>query len=273
MELPGPLVSTEWLAEHLYDVRVVDVRWAIDTGPQKGAYLAGHIPGAVFADLDADLSSPPGPGGRHPLPDPEAFAEARTDLGLDEVPVVAYDNRGGPVASRLWWMLDAIGVPAAVLDGGISAWTGELEAGENLVRLEETVRSVPWPTDRIVEADAVLGELDRGSVLIDARSRERFRGEPNPIDDPAGHIPGATSHPWDENITDAGVFADVESLRRRFEADGVGTDSMLLASCGSGVTACHNLLAARLCGINNTRLYVGSWSQWSQSDHPIATGE
>jgi len=273
MELPGPLVTREWLAEHLTEVRIVDVRWAIDTGPQKDAYLQGHIPGAVFADLDIDLSSPPGSGGRHPLPSPEHFAEVRTRLGLDETPVVAYDNRGGPVASRLWWMLDAIGVPAAVLDGGISVWTGELETGENVTPREGTDGPVPWPTARIVEADAVPAELRSGAVLIDARSRERFRGDPNPIDDPAGHIPGAASHPWDENITDAGVFAEVDVLRRRFEDEGVNTDSTLLASCGSGVTACHNLLAARLCGIEDTKLYVGSWSQWSQSDRPIETGE
>ncbi|NNC78572.1 MAG: sulfurtransferase [Acidimicrobiales bacterium] len=273
MELPGPLVTADWLYEHLTEVRVIDVRWAIDTGPQHDAYVAAHIPGAVFADLDVDLSGPPGEGGRHPLPTPEAFADTRTHLGLGDVPVVAYDNRGGPVASRLWWMLDAIGVPAAVLDGGVSAWRWDLESGDYSVLLDEAVAPIEWPSDRLIEADAIPAALDAGSVLIDARSRERFRGDPNPTDDPAGHIPGAVSHPWDENITDDGVFADVDTLRARLLADGITADSAVLASCGSGVTACHNLLAARLCGVADTKLYVGSWSQWSKSGRPVETGE
>ena len=151
-ELPGPLVSAGWLAEHLDDVIVADVRWNIAVGPQPDDHAAGHIPGAVFVDLDADLSAPAGDGGRHPLPSSEDFAAARSRLGFDGRPVVAYDAANGAIAARLWWMLDSIGQPVAVLDGGLAAWAGELEVGV-VVPTRVPVAAVPWPDDRFVEVD------------------------------------------------------------------------------------------------------------------------
>lgn len=272
MELPGPLVETSWLERHLAEVTLVDVRWAIDSGPQSDVYRAGHIPGAVFADLDVDLSAPPGAAGRHPLPTPEAFAHARANLGIDARPVVAYDDSNGAIAARLWWMLDSIGVPAAVLDGGLSAWTGELETGDPPRASVDIPDPVPWPADRFIVADDIPNAMAGGAVLIDARSTERFRGDPNPIDTRPGHIPGAVSRPWTENVLE-GRFAPADVLAGQLVTMGIRHDTPLVASCGSGVTACHNLLSARLAGVENARLYVGSWSEWSHSGLPIARGE
>ena len=273
MILPSPVVSPQWLAENLDAVRVVDVRWSMDAGPKRAAFEAGHLPGAVFADLDADLSAPPGARGRHPLPDPGDFAAVRARLGLDGRPVVAYDDQSGATAGRLWWMLDSIGLPAAVLDGGIQAWHGDLEAGPADEPEGEPVEARPWPEDRFVVADDLEAAIADGAVLVDARSAERFRGEPNPIDPRLGHVPGAVSRPWTDNVGPDGRLLPVEALRQGFERLGVGADSVLMASCGSGVTGCHDLLAARLIGIEGGRLYTGSWSEWAlDDDRPVATG-
>ncbi len=270
MELPGPLVSSGWLAEHLGQVRVVDVRWSMDGGPGHADYLAGHLPGAVFADLDADLSAPPGAGGRHPLPTPQHFADVRAALGLVSMPVVAYDDQGGSQAARLWWMLDAIGHPAAVLDGGISAWAGALET-DQVVVAPEPVPAVPWPGGRFVDADEVLPAIAAGALVVDARSAERFAGRANPIDARPGHIPGSTSRPWTDNVDGNGRFLPIERLRADLASLGIEPGVSIVASCGSGVTGCHDLLAARLVGVEGGRLYTGSWSQWSQDpDRPIA---
>ena len=265
-------MDTSWLERHLSEVALVDVRWAIDTGPQFEAYRAGHIPGAVFADLDLDLSAPAGAAGRHPLPTPEAFAKARANLGIGARPVVVYDDSNGAIAARLWWMLDSIGVPAAVLDGGLSAWTGELETGDSQRGDEDIPVAVQWPADRFITADDIPSAVAAGAVLIDARSAQRFRGDPNPIDTRPGHIPGAISRPWTENMED-GRFASADVLASQLETMGIRGDTPLVASCGSGVTACHNLLGSRLAGIEDARLYVGSWSEWSHSDLPVARGE
>ena len=272
MELPGPLVETSWLERHLAELTLVDVRWAIDTGAQLGAYRAGHIPTAVFADLDVDLSAPAGAAGRHPLTTPEAFAEARANLGIDARPVVAYDDSNGAIAARLWWMLDSIGVPAAILDGALSAWTGELETGDAPRVRVGLPDPVPWPKNQFIVADDIPSALAGGAVLIDARSAERFRGDPNPIDTRPGHIPGAVSRPWTDNMED-GRFAPTDALARQLGTMGIRRDTTLVASCGSGVTACHNLLGARLAGVEDARLYVGSWSEWSHSGLPVAQGE
>lgn len=274
---PSPLVTSEWLVEHreghgFDSVRVVDVRWGIDTGPQRDAYLEGHIPGAVFADLDIDLSDPVGERGRHPLPSAERFATVRKRLGIDR-PVIAYDHRGGAVAARLWWMLDSIGHPVAVLDEGIEGWDGPLEAGEVVAELDQAPPAVPWPADRFIDADDVLGAIDRGALLLDARSAQRFAGESNPIDARPGHIPGSVSNPWTGNLGEDGRLAPAEALAIRLRELGLDDDSDLLASCGSGVTGCHNLLAARVAGHPGGRLYVGSWSHWSlDPERPIASG-
>lgn len=271
MVLPGPLVSPEWLTDHLDQVRLVDVRWAMGDGPKRDEYLAGHLPGAVFADLDVDLSDPPGERGRHPLPTPERFAAARASLGMGSLPVVAYDDSSGSQAARLWWLLDAIGHPAAVLDGGMAAWTGPLEQGAVEVGADQ-VPAVPWPADRFIEVSAVETAIAGGAVLIDARSAERFAGEANPIDSRPGHIPGSHSRPWTDNIGDDGRFLPPERLGEELGLLGIDGGSEVVASCGSGVTGCHDLLAARLAGVGGGRLYTGSWSEWSQDPNRPVVG-
>lgn len=282
LKLPGPMVDADWLAAYLGEVTVVDSRWSMADGPRLDDFRAGHIPGAVFADLDADLSDPPGVRGRHPLPSAEDFAAARARLGITAMPVVVYDDQGGSQAARLWWMLDAIGHPAAVLDGGLHAWPGPLETGDPTVGRSAdgesaqgpdgvgTVEVVPWPADRFIDADAIEAAIASGAVVLDARSAERFGGQPNPIDGRPGHIPGSVSRPWTENVGDDGRFLASETLAEELGALGVRPGSDVVASCGSGVTGCHDLLAARLAGVEGGRLYVGSWSEWSQDpDRPV----
>ena len=197
-------------------------------------------------------------------------------LGIgDDSVVVAYDDAGGSVAARLWWMLTVTGHPAAVLDGGISAWTGELSI--DLAPRPGQVRFTPepWPLEEVADAIAIDTYRRSGEVIvIDARSAERFRGDPNPVDKRPGHIPGAASAPWSGNIDPAtGRFRTPEALRDRFEKAGVRADRPTVCYCGSGVTACHNLLALNTAGFGNTRLYPGSWSDWSADpDRPVATG-
>lgn len=274
MLFPSPVVSAQWLAANLDAVHLADVRWALGEGPKREEYEAGHLPGAVFVDLDTDLSDPPGERGRHPLPSPERFAEVRGRLGLDDRPVVVYDDQSGAQAGRLWWMLDAIGHEVAVLDGGIQAWPGDLEVGPSVEPAREACEVVEWPADRFVDIDDVLPAIEAGAVLVDARSRDRFVGEPNPIDPRLGHVPGARSRPWTENIGADGRFLPIEELRSQLRAAGVVPGADLLASCGSGVTGCHDLLAARLIGIEGGRLYTGSWSEWAgDPDRPVETGE
>ncbi|MGI9597923.1 MAG: sulfurtransferase [Acidimicrobiales bacterium] len=270
MSLPGPLVSSEWLAENLDRVRLVDLRWAMDSGPRRDDYLDGHIPGAVFADLDADLSDRPGERGRHPLPSPDHFAAVRASLGLASSPVVVYDDQSGSQAARLWWMLDAVDHPVAVLDGGLQAWTGELEGGQ--VEVEpDSVAPVPWPEDRFIEVGAVEAAIAGGAIVVDARSAERFAGQPNPIDSRPGHIPGSFSRPWTDNIGADGRFLAPGRLRAELAEIGVEPGAAVIASCGSGVTGCHDLLAARLAGLDGGRLYTGSWSEWSlDPQRPVA---
>ncbi len=266
-DLPGPVISATWLARHLDEVVLADVRWNISDGPLPDEYREGHIPTAIFVDLDADLSSPAGPGGRHPLPSAEAFADTRARLGFADRPVVAYDCGGGAIAARLWWMLDSLGVPAAVLDGGLSSWGGALETGwTDPTRVDVEPR--PWPNERFVEDDEVLPAIDAGATHMDARSAERFAGTPNPIDTRPGHIPGSTSRPWQDNLDAEGNFRTAADLALEL---GPATHPDLVTSCGSGVTGCHTLLAARLAGNPGGRLYVGSWSEWSgDPDRPVS---
>jgi len=269
--LPGPVVTAEWLAAHQADVRIVDSRWSIPTGPKHADYLTAHIPGAIFCNLDTDASAPAGPEGRHPLPSPEEFAAARGRLGLDG-PTVIYDDCHGGVAARLWWLLDCVGVPAAVLEGGLSAWTAEHDTEDGEVTPEpSSCAAVPWPTDRFIAMDEVLPAIAAGAVLIDARSAERFRGEENPIDRIAGHVPGSSSRPWQANLGPGG-FLKPEELRAQLMSTLDNEDRPLICSCGSGVTACHNILATRLAGLPTPRLFTGSWSQWTFADgQPVAT--
>jgi thiosulfate/3-mercaptopyruvate sulfurtransferase len=269
----APVVDAAWAAEHAGDVVLADVRWYLDGRSGRAAYDAGHLPGAVFVDLDRDLSAPPSPRGRHPLPDPVDFAAAMGSLGIaDTDTVIAYDDAGGSIAARLWWMLDAIGLPAAVLDGGIHAWPDPLTTGV-VTRAPATFTPRPWPDDRIVDAGDV--ELLRGSeraVVLDARAPERYRGTVRDVDPRPGHIPGATNAPWARNLDPgSGRFLPRDELRARYEALGVGAAERVAVYCGSGVTSCHDLLALELAGMRGARLYPGSWSEWSADmDRPFA---
>lgn len=267
-----PFVDQAWLAAHPEAV-VADVRWGLAGGPKREDYLAGHLPGAVFVDVDHDLSAHGVQGaGRHPLPEPEAFAEALGRLGIgDGATVVAYDDDSGAIAARLVWLLRSIGTEAAILDGGLAAWNGQLEAGE--VRPEPaSFTPREWPSDRLATIDEV-GE-HASSVVIDARPAPRFAGTPDGVDPNPGHIPGSRSLPSRGHTGDGGRLLADDELRARFAAVGVsepGTE--LIASCGSGVTACLNLLVAEHLGLaERARLFPGSWSQYSQSGRPIETG-
>jgi thiosulfate/3-mercaptopyruvate sulfurtransferase len=278
VSLPGPLVSGEWLAAHLGEVRVADVRWYLDGRSGRAAHEAGHIPTAVWVDLDHDLAVPPSPGlGRHPLPSPEHFASALGRLGIAAGgPVVAYDDAGGSIAARLWWMLHAIGEPAAVLDGGLAAWPGSLDSGaESPAPVARTSRA--WPADRVVDTTAVDQlRRDPSAVVFDARAPERYRGENEPIDARPGHIPGARNHPWTNNLDPDGRMLPAGELRRRLGAAAGGAGAAgrrVVSSCGSGVTACHNLLAMEVAGLDGGVLYPGSWSAWAASPElPAAAG-
>jgi thiosulfate/3-mercaptopyruvate sulfurtransferase len=272
LSLPGPIVSAHWLSTRLDhpDLVVADVRWYVDGRSGEAAYDAGHIEGAVFVDLDRDLAAEPGTGpGRHPLPSPEHFAAAMQRLGIgDSTTVVAYDDAGGSIAARLWWMLQGTGRQVAVLDGGISAWTGSL-SNELPSWKDDTQFTVrPWPAEEVVDVIHVDALRRSGhDIILDARSAERFRGEPNVIDRRFGHIPGSRNAPWTENIEPStGRFRSSGDLRARFRALGVTSESPAVCLCGSGVTACHNLLAMRLAQLPKGRLYPGSWSDWSADD-------
>lgn len=277
---PGPLVDATWLAGHLDVVVVVDVRSYLDGRSGRDAYVGGHVPGAVFASLDDDLAGPPTPaGGRHPLPDPAAFAAALGRLGIGErTPVVAYDDAGGAMAARLWWMLHVLGRPVAVLDGGIGTWSGSLEEGAGHPEPVDPPPAVPWPADRVVGIDEVAAlAADPAALVLDARAAERYRGEQNPIDERFGHVPGAVSAPFVGNLAaPGGAFLAPEALRARFEALGLGSATAVAVHCGSGVTACHDLLAMEVAGMASVgaRLFVGSWSAWAADpERPVATGD
>ena len=272
MDGHGPLVDTKWLGDHAGAVVVADVRWYLDGRSGREAYHRGHIPGARFVDLDADLSGPPTKaGGRHPLPSPEKFAAAMGRLGIgDDTAVVAYDDVGGVVASRLWWMLDSLGRTAVVLDGGLDARDGRLETAAPAWR-PEVFTARPWPAERLATIDEVdAARTDPGALVVDARSVERYRGEPNQIDPRFGHIPGAVSMQVGDNLRD-GRLRPASELRARY-AEAGAADRAVIAYCGSGVSACHDLLAIRHAGLGDGRLFVGSWSAWgADPDRPVAT--
>lgn len=267
-----PIVDAAWLRDHRDAVVVADVRWYLDDRDGRSAYDAGHIPGAVFVDLDEDLAAPGSPAeGRHPLPEPADFAAAMGRLGIgDDDVVAAYDDQGGVMAARLVWMLRATGHAAALLDGGIAAYDGPLET-EAQPRAPKRFAARPWPADRVASIDDAA---DRANVVLDARQRERYLGEPSPLDPRAGHIPGARSLPARENVDATGRVLPVDVLRRNLTAVGVDGTAPVVSSCGSGVTACHTLLVMEHAGLGHGRLYPGSWSQWSSDPaQPVATGD
>lgn len=277
----GPLVDVAWLAAHLGDpkLRVVDLRWYLSGKTGAAAYAQGHVPGAVFVDLERGLTGPVGPG-RHPIPSPGQFERAMRAAGVsDDTRVVVYDDAGGSVAARLWWLLTGYGHGRVhVLDGGYPAW---VEQG----RPVETEPAAVAPGTFTAKTDVQLPAVDRhlvdavrgrsGWVVLDARVPERYRGEVEPIDARPGHIPGARNAPWTANL-DGGRFADAKSLRAHYRKLGVVPGKTVVCYCGSGVTACHDVLALALSGISAIRvkLYEGSWSDWARDpDRPAALGD
>lgn len=270
-----PIVDADWLAARLDRVVVVDVRWEPGSDGRTGweAYLESHIPGAVFVDLERDLSGTAGRVvGRHPLPDPERFAGTMQRLGVsDGDTVVAYDDAGGAHAARLVWMLRVTGHEAALLDGGLDAWGRDL-SGAVTVRPQGDFPMAAWPEDALADADLVDALRERDdAVVIDARDADRYRGEREPYDEKAGHIPGAVSAPYEDNLDASGRFARPEQLKDRFASLGTDEADEVVVYCGSGVTSCHTLLALERAGIEGARLYAGSWSGWStDEDRPIA---
>jgi thiosulfate/3-mercaptopyruvate sulfurtransferase len=266
-----PVVDLSWVREHSDRVVLADVRWYLDGRSGRAAYEEGHLPGAVFVDLDRWLARHGSPAdGRHPLPDPGVFAQGMAAAGIgDTTTVIGYDDAGGVMAARLVWMLRATGHEAALLDGGLTAYEGEL-VREVPDRPAQVFTARPWPADRLAGIDDAAGG---GSVVLDARDRARFRGDTEPIDPRPGHIPGARSLPCRDNLAADGTFLPVAELRERFVSVGVTDGADVISYCGSGVTACHNLLALEHAGLGGGRLYPGSWSQYSSTDRPAATGD
>lgn len=275
----SPLISVAALAERIDDpaIRIVDCRWYLGRpGEGRVAYGQGHIPNAIHLDVDGDLAADPeiGPG-RHPLPEVGKFVRRLEDAGIgDEHLVVAYDDVGGWVAARLWWMLDDLGHErVSVLDGGWQTWL----AGGGAVSTEAP--SLPparlhvrdeWT--RVIDLAGLRARL-KEVVLLDARGAARYRGETEPIDAYPGHIPTARSAPTDGNLAASGTFLSAPELAARYAALGAdGSAGEVVTSCGSGVSACHDALALRIAGLPSPLLYPGSYSDWSRNGLPVATG-
>ncbi|WP_411151760.1 sulfurtransferase [Streptomyces sp. A30] len=258
---------------------LLDVRWQLSLAKSAGEpsfdgraeYAAGHIPGAVYVDLDSELASAPGERGRHPLPDLAEFGAAMRRAGVStRTPVVVYDGGQGWAAARAWWLLRWTGHPdVRVLDGGLPAWQGELSV-ETPEPAAGDFQPAPGTTG-LLDADEAAA-LARSGVLLDARAAERYRGDVEPIDRVGGHIPGAVSAPTTDNVSANGRFLPAQELADRFKALGAGDGSEVGVYCGSGVSAAHQVLALAVAGIP-AALYVGSWSEWSSDpSRPVAVG-
>jgi thiosulfate/3-mercaptopyruvate sulfurtransferase len=288
------LIDADSLEELLGNPRlaIIDCRFDL-LNPDAGryAYTQAHIPGAFYADLNRDLSAPVGPHtGRHPLPAPHTFAARLTEFGIGKhTQVVAYDDANGSHAARLWWMLRWLGHDAvAVLDGGFKAWSaagGERQTGDNALSAsargahghagEDHPEILPVhsrPNAVLTTADLERALHDPHSLLVDARANERFAGHVEPLDSAAGHIPGAVNHPFTANLDADGRFLPAEELKRRWQQLLAGKrPEHVIAMCGSGVTACHNLLSLEIAGLAGAKLYAGSWSEWIRNPtRPIA---
>ena len=273
----SPIIAPAALFQRLGDpaLRVVDVRWTLGSpGTGRRAYETGHIPGAIFLDVDTDLVAADGPG-RHPLPSPADFRARLERAGIGtEHEVVAYDDVGGWVAARLWWMLDDLGHRrVAVLDGGYPAWVAEgFPVTTDVPTLPPARLDLSNTWTKVIDRAGVMERLGQ-IVLLDARGAPRYRGEIEPIDPVPGHIPTARNAPTDGNLGPDGRLLGASELAARFralEADGSG--GPVVTSCGSGVSACFNSLAMRIAGLPDPLLYPGSYSDWSRSGVPIAVG-
>ncbi len=272
MQPTGPLIAVDELSGVLDEVTVLDVRYRMGGPPGLAEYGAGHIPRAAYVDLDTALAAPPGPRGRHPLPDVATFQPAMRDAGVrDDRPVVAYDDWQGRAAGRCWWLLRWAGhTDVRVLDGGWTAWLAAgLPSSTEPVDPPSgdfTARPGQLPT---LGPDEVAAFVERGT-LVDAREPARFRGEVEPIDPVAGHIPGAVNVPTSANLRPDGTFRSAEELRELYAVTEGGA---VAAYCGSGVTAAHDLLALAVAGVEGV-LYPGSWSEWvADPSRPVATGD
>ena len=268
----SPLISTAELDQLLGRVTVLDVRYRTGGGPSgRAAYAAGHVPGATYVDLDRDLAASPGERGRHPLPDADDFGAAMRAVGVrQDRPVVVYDDWSGQAASRAWWLLRHHGHDdVRVLDGGWSAWLADGGAVETGVTLPSAGDYEAGP-GRLPTVE-VEGVLDV-PVLVDARAPERYRGEVEPLDPVAGHVPGALNVPTATNLRADGRFRSAVELRALYAAAGVSGEQPVAVYCGSGVTACHDLLALAVAGVD-AALYPGSWSEWvADPSRPVETG-
>src|SRR5436190_2226458 len=266
------IISASELASALAGPRppvLLDVRWQLSVAKAAGeppfdgraAYAAGHLPGAVYVDLDSELASAPGERGRHPLPDLGVFGAAMRRAGVSAgTPVIVYDGGQGWAAARAWWLLRWTGHPdVRVLDGGLPSWEGPLETSVP-APVEGDFEPVPGGAGLLDADDAAA--IARAGVLFDARAGERYRGEVEPIDRVGGHIPGARSAPTTDNVGPDGRFLPAEELNARFKALGAGDDTEVGVYCGSGVSGAHEVLALAVAGIP-AALYVGSWSEWS----------
>jgi thiosulfate/3-mercaptopyruvate sulfurtransferase len=274
------LVTIEWLSEHLDDpnVRIVDCRFVLGQ-PDAGAalYLADHLPGAVYFDLEQDLSAPKAEhGGRHPLPDISELANKLGKRGIgNEHHVIAYDDQGGAMAGRFWWLLRYMGHEnVSVLNGSFSRWKAEgHRTTADIAPVLETTFTPHIQSDMLVHMNEVRTKLgDPNTILIDSREERRYLGLEEPIDPVAGHIPGAVNHFWKDSLREDGTFKSPEEQQERFREIKPGQE--VIVYCGSGVTATPNILALQEAGVPNVKLYVGSWSDWcSYKENPIASSK
>ncbi|UFJ43001.1 sulfurtransferase [Brevibacillus humidisoli] len=273
------IVSTDWLAEHLSnpDVAVIDCRFVLGKpGAGLQAYTASHIPGALYFDLEHDLSGPKsadGHGGRHPLPDTASLSRLFSSAGIDEtVTVVAYDDQDLAMASRLWWLLRYMGHDrVVVLDGGWQAWQRKEYPVTSEITTRPARRFTASPRPEMLATVEDVKHRSEQAALIDSRAKERYSGQQETIDRKAGHIPGALHYFFKENLTADGTLRSTPELRERFTP--LANQQELIIYCGSGVTACVNLLALHQIGRPDARLYLGSWSDWCSYDNPVATGD
>jgi thiosulfate/3-mercaptopyruvate sulfurtransferase len=273
-----PILTVSDLADHP-DAVIADVRWYLDGRSGLAAYEAGHLPGAVFVDLERDLSTAgmPPSAGRHPFPEPDRFAAAMSSLGIgDGSTVIAYDDTGGMTAGRLVVMLRMLGRDAALLDGGIRDWRGTLMTGPGAVPEPLPFTPTPWPLDRLADADQTASLAGSpAAVVLDARSNDRFTGAVTQIDPRPGHIPGARNAPWSAVVDPATHrIRPADELRAHYSALGASDADTVVTYCGSGVSACLNVIGMEHAGLPPARLYVASFSGWSSDPaHDVALGD